>query len=182
VVAHARLAVRGNQRAAKVHALGADAEVVVRQDRAQHHRQVGFVQQRRGGRIARHAQVGAVQAHAFCRAGLGQQAAAHEGGEHRQLQAARQLGHARLDAEAANLHVQHQHRALRGLDARHPLVGALGHRLGAEGAGRQHRHLGHGRQRHVARHLDQHRLRARGSCAPMRQAPSAGRTGARGRR
>ncbi len=159
VVAHARLAVRGDERAAEVHALRAHAEVVVRQDRAQHHGQVGVVEQRAGLGRAGHTQVGAVQLHAGVHAVVGQQAAPHEGGEHGQLQAARQFGHARLDAEAAHFHVHHQHRALGGLDARHPFVGALGHGLRAVGAGRQHGHLGHGVQRHVARHLDQHGLR-----------------------
>ena len=150
VVAHAHLAVRGNQRAAEVHALGAHAKVAVGQNGAQHHGQVRFIEQRRGFGRPRHTQVGAVQINAV----FGQQAPAHEGGEHGQLQAARQLGHARLDAKAAHFHIDHHHRVFGGVDARQPFVSSLGHGLGVEAAGRQHGHLAHGLQRHVARNFD----------------------------
>ena len=76
--------------------------------------------------IAGDAEIGAGQG----RVGGGEQAAAHEAGDHRDAQPAGQLGDLGLEPVAAHLDVDHDHRPPGRGQARHDLVGAGGHRVG----------------------------------------------------
>ena len=107
--------------------------------------------------VAGQAEVGADQRHV----GMRQQPAAHEAGDHRDGQPARELGHPRLDAIAAHLDADHQQGPLRGGQARQQFVGAGRQALGVGGEGGAGRHRLAGLRRHVARNLQVHRARAR---------------------
>ena len=157
MVAHQHVAVEHLDRVAQVDAPRRHGEVRVRDDDTEQQQRVGALDPLADRGIAGQAEVGADQRHV----GMREQAAAHEAGDHRDAQPPCQLGHALLDAIAAHLDADHQHRPLGGGQPRQQLVGAGRQPFGI---GRDRRRVGHrvaGRARHVARDLQVHRPRAR---------------------
>jgi hypothetical protein len=106
-------------------------------------------------RQAGHPHVGAEQR----RIVIGEQAAAHEAGHHRQAEPAREQRHLVFEAIAPHLDPGHQHRRFRLGQARQDLGHAGGQRLGVD----RRRRFAHDRRagqiHHVARNLDVDRLR-----------------------
>ena len=150
VVADGELGVKCQDGLAHVDGFFGHGKVGVTDDDPQHEQRVGRFHQACDFGQTRHAHVGAHQ----WRIGLCQQAATHEGGDHRQAQAAGQFGHFVFQAKAAHLHARHQHRGAslgqavqNFVDAGIQFVGV--HRRGGQ---RLHRQAFHGH--HVARQLD----------------------------
>ena len=150
VEAHADLAVERLHGAAQVELAGVHAEIGVAQDHAQQQEPVGALDQLGDRRVAGDAEIGPGQR---C-AGGREQAAAHEGGDHRDAQPAGELGDLGLEPVAAHLDVDHDHRPLGLGQPGHDLVGAGGDGVGVGRRRHVGRHRPAGHAHHVARQLE----------------------------
>ena len=155
VMADLHLASRRQHGAARIGRAIRQREIGVGEDDAEQQQQVGLLHQLGHRRIAGGAEISAGN-------DVGRrlhQAAAHEGGDHRQRQLARQRRHLFLDAVAAHFDVHHQHRRFGTVDAGKDLFRAFGKRFRVGGALRQHRHRLDLGVHHVAGKLDIDRQR-----------------------
>ena len=150
VETHADLAVERLHGAAQVELARVHAEIGVAQDHAQQQEPVGAFDQPGDGGIAGDAQIGPGQG----RPGGGQQAAAHEAGDHRDAELPGQFRDLGLEPVAAHLDVDHDHRPPGLRQAFHDLVGAGRHRVRVGRGGCVGGHRAAGDTHHVARQLD----------------------------
>ena len=124
-------------------------EIGVGQDDAEQQRKVGFVDHRADVGRAGGAEIGAEQ-----RVRAFEQAAAHEGRDHRHVELVGERGDPFLDAIAADFDVHDDDRRLGLREPRENLLCAFRHRIGVGGRALQHPHRRDLRHRHVAGKFD----------------------------